>query len=123
MVTWQMRSSLGSHRVISVTAFGRLSSFPLLPLTGPPSLLASSLARLGRLDRGAMLNFAFTEFSEVRLTHPKRLLPTTQQKILHLSDAQPLPLWCHGGRRNIKHKVEALNPALRKLGTQEGLVS
>src|SRR5919106_1888631 len=27
------------------------------------------------------------------------------------------------GRRNIRHKVEALNPALRKLGTQEGLGS
>jgi pimeloyl-ACP methyl ester carboxylesterase len=29
--------------------------------------------------------------------------------------------WCHGGRRNIKHKVEALNPALWKTGTREGL--
>jgi hypothetical protein len=66
MVTWQMRSSLGSHRVISVTAFGRLSSFPLLPLTGPPSLLASSPAVLGRLDRGAMLNFAVTAFSDIQ---------------------------------------------------------
>jgi hypothetical protein len=38
-----------------------------------------------------------------------------------LSDAPNTPLWCHGGRRYIKHKVEALNPALWKLGTQEGL--
>src|SRR5687768_425837 len=44
-------------------------------------------------------------------------------KILQLSDAPSTPLWCHGGRRYIKHKVEALNPALWKLGTQEGLGS
>jgi hypothetical protein len=33
MATWQMRSSLGSRRVMSVTAFGRSSlySFPYLP--------------------------------------------------------------------------------------------
>jgi hypothetical protein len=31
-----------------------------------------------------------------------------------LSDAPPLPMWCHGGRRSVKHKVEALIPALWK---------
>jgi hypothetical protein len=30
------------------------------------------------------------------------------------------PLCCHSDRRNIRHKVEDLNPALRKLGTEEG---
>jgi hypothetical protein len=44
-------------------------------------------------------------------------------KILQLSDA-PIPyLWCHSKRRYIRHKVEALNPALRKMGTQEGVGS
>jgi hypothetical protein len=64
MVTWQMRSFLGSHRVISVTALGRLSSFPLLPLTEPPSVLASSPADLGTLEE-TLLNVGFTAFSEV----------------------------------------------------------
>src|SRR5918994_2589615 len=85
MVTWQMRSSLGSNRVISVTAFGRLSSFPLLPLTGPPSVLASSPARLDRLDRGAMLNFRFTEFSEVRIAPVQRLYDVGQLPAKRLS--------------------------------------
>jgi hypothetical protein len=42
------------------------------------------------------------------------------KKILQLSDVPSTPLWCHGGRRYIRYKVEALNPALWKTGTQEG---
>src|SRR5215211_26382 len=75
MVSWQRRSSLGRRRVTGVTAFGRLSSFPLSPLTGPPAVLGSSPARLGRLDRGAMLNFALTEFSEVHIPNPHSPIP------------------------------------------------
>ena len=37
-----------------------------------------------------------------------------------MSDAPNTPLCCHSGRRNIGHKVEALNPALWKTGTQQG---
>ena len=36
-----------------------------------------------------------------------------------MSDTPNTPLWCNGGRRYIKHKVEALIPALWKLWAPE----
>jgi hypothetical protein len=66
MATWQRRSSLGSRRVKSVTAFGAvLSSLPF-PFNRAAPLVAWSLAVLGRLELGAIPNFALTGFSEVR---------------------------------------------------------
>src|SRR5215211_5558452 len=46
-----------------------------------------------------------------------------RSKKLQLRDAPSIPLWCNGGRRYIRYKVEALNPVLWKLGTQKGLGS
>src|SRR5215203_2519522 len=65
MVTWQRRISVGSRRLISVTALGRssLSSFPFLP-GRPLFLLAGQRSWFIRI--GAIPNFALTEFSEVR---------------------------------------------------------
>jgi hypothetical protein len=45
------------------------------------------------------------------------------QDIPQLSDAHYHPLWLHGGRRSIRHEVEASTPVLEKLGTKEGLGS
>src|SRR5687767_11797079 len=82
-------------------------------------------------ENSGLAKFAFWAFCELRLYGVLRSSPYSPQgpaihhlvKILQLRDAPSLPLWCHGGRRSFKHKVEALNPALRKLGTQEGLGS
>jgi hypothetical protein len=40
-----------------------------------------------------------------------------------MSDAPKVPLWLHGVKRYISHKVEAKNQVLWKLGTREGLGS
>ena len=67
MATWQRRSTLGSLRVIRVTAFGRssLSSFPLYRAARSCCFLAGDPDRLD-WGHGVMPNFASTEFSEVR---------------------------------------------------------
>jgi hypothetical protein len=52
MVTWQRQSSLRSRRVMGITALGRSSFFLLPPFTGPPAVLAGSLAVLGSLEQG-----------------------------------------------------------------------
>jgi hypothetical protein len=61
MVTWQRRGSLRSLRVMGITALGRSSLFSPFPFTGPPALLARSLAVL-TVWSGAMSNFAQTAF-------------------------------------------------------------
>jgi hypothetical protein len=67
MATWQRRSTLGSLRIIRVTAFGRssLSSFPLYRAARSCCFLAGDPDRLD-WGHGVMPNFASTEFSEVR---------------------------------------------------------
>src|SRR5215212_11550437 len=67
MVTWQRRSSLGSRRVMSVTAFGAVLSFLLSPYYRAARSSCYLAGDPDRLDwgHGAMPNFAITEFSEV----------------------------------------------------------
>ena len=45
---------------------------------------------------------------------------TFNANLAHLVDTPGVRLCCHGGRRYIRHKVEALNLALWKTGTQRG---
>ena len=50
MVTWQRRGSLGSLRVMGITAFGRSSLFSFTLLPGRPLFLLAGGP--GRLERG-----------------------------------------------------------------------
>ena len=73
MVTWQRLSSLGSRRVISVTALGRSSPpFPIYLLPGRPLFLLPG-QRSWSILIGAIPNIAFTAFSEVQ--HSRVPLP------------------------------------------------
>jgi hypothetical protein len=66
MANWQRRNSLGSRRVISVTALGRSSPlFPIYLIPGRPLFLVPG-RRFWSILIGAIANFAFPEFSEVR---------------------------------------------------------
>src|SRR5215211_1524082 len=79
MVTWQRRSSLGSRRVMSVTAFGAVLSFLLSPYYRAALSSCFLGGGLGPIGAGLCaihpsswygvsrkFNFRFTEFSEVR---------------------------------------------------------
>ena len=67
MVTWQRRSSLGSRRVMGVTALGAVLSFLHSPLTDRPYLLPRwrSWAFWMRA-LGSQMNLAMREFSAVQ---------------------------------------------------------
>ena len=90
MVTWQRRSSLRNSRVMGITALGRSSLFSPFPFTGPPAVLARSLALFWAVWSGAMPNFALTEFSEVQARCTKFATRSQRQNntlIVHVGDA------------------------------------
>ena len=92
------------------------------PALGPPPGDGSPPATTHTSAPRAYYSPKYVEgaFSELRLYGVLRSRRRKLPQILHLSDAPSTPLWCHGGRRYISHKVEASNPALRKTGTQQG---